>query len=102
MTVHTTSDARSGLNSVLKRFREKGITAEPLVFGSHRKPEAVVVPFELFERLLPALEEVLLADKVRERLDDPRRASPSTMSLELSVSIRARSECPPSLDFDQA
>ncbi|SEB94190.1 Antitoxin component YafN of the YafNO toxin-antitoxin module, PHD/YefM family [Paramicrobacterium humi] len=72
MTVHTTSDARSGLNSVLKRFREKGITAEPLVFGSHRKPEAVVVPFELFERLLPALEEVLLADKVRERLDDPR------------------------------
>jgi hypothetical protein len=37
------------------------------IFGSHRKPEAVAIPYELFEALLPAIEDVLLAATIRER-----------------------------------
>ena len=74
--VHTASDARSGLNSVLQRFRSEGVASEPLVFGSHRKPEAVVLPWELYERLLPAVEDVLIAETVRARINDPAPSVP--------------------------
>lgn len=63
-----TSEARSALPSTLTRFRAEGLLAEPMVFGGHRKPEGVVLPYELFERLLPAIEDVVLAETVRERL----------------------------------
>lgn len=69
-----TSEARSALPSTLSRFREQGLLAEPMVFGGHRKPEGVVLPYELFERLLPAIEDVALAESVRARLardDEP-------------------------------
>ena len=52
-------DARDELPKALKRFRAEGIAAEPLVFGSHRKPEGVVIPFELYEELLPLVEDIL-------------------------------------------
>lgn len=68
--VSTATDARSGLNTALKRFRHDGIKAQPLVFGSHRKPEAIVIPYALFERLLPAVEEILIEETIRERLTD--------------------------------
>lgn len=74
--VHTASDARAGLNSTLQRFRSDGVTAEPLVFGSHRKPEAVVLPWALYERLLPAVEDILIAENVRARINDPRPSVP--------------------------
>ncbi|RFA17031.1 hypothetical protein B7R22_01685 [Subtercola boreus] len=51
----------------LKRFRAEGSASEPLIFGSHRKAEAVVIPFELYTALLPAIEELEIADLVRER-----------------------------------
>ncbi|WP_146137437.1 hypothetical protein [Gulosibacter molinativorax] len=41
--------------------------AEPLIFGPHRKAEAVVIPFELYEKLIPAIEEIEIAELVRER-----------------------------------
>ena len=66
-----TSEARTALPSVAKRFRLQGLGAEPMVFGAHRKPEGVVLPYELFERLLPAIEDVLLAEAVRARLAEP-------------------------------
>lgn len=69
-----TTEARDALPRTLTRFREQGLLAEPMVFGGHRKPEGVVLPFALFERLLPAIEDVALAEQVRERLargDEP-------------------------------
>ncbi|MGI8916933.1 MAG: hypothetical protein ACR2JY_24705 [Chloroflexota bacterium] len=39
---------------MLERFRREGAAAEPVVFGSHRKPEAVVIPFALYEQLIKA------------------------------------------------
>ena len=41
--VTTVAQARDDLSRVLRRFRSGDLT--PLVLGSHRKPEAVIVPF---------------------------------------------------------
>ena len=56
---------------MLRTFCDEGLSAEPVVFGGHRKAEGVVLPYALFERLLPTIEEVLLAETVRRRLADP-------------------------------
>lgn len=53
--------------SVLERFRQEGIAATPVIFGAHRKPEAVVIPFELYASLLPLIEDLEIAHLVRER-----------------------------------
>lgn len=53
---------------MVRRFRKEGLTSEPVVFGSHRKPEAVTIPFEMYQALLPAIEDILLAETVCERL----------------------------------
>lgn len=63
-----TSEARAELSPTLARFRREGVTAAPVIFGSHRKAEGVVLPYDLFDRLLPAIEDVLLAESVRARL----------------------------------
>lgn len=53
--IASTSEVRDRLPSIAKAFRERGAAAAPVCFGSHRKPEAVIVPAALFERLLPYL-----------------------------------------------
>jgi len=60
-------DARVALPAALRRFRTDGALAEPVVFGSHRKAEAVVIPFALYERLLPAIEDLEIAELIRTR-----------------------------------
>ncbi|MFT4135508.1 hypothetical protein [Microbacterium sp.] len=59
--------ARDELPKALKRFRAEGQSAAPLIFGAHRKPEAVVIPFDLYSQLIPAIEELEIARVVRER-----------------------------------
>lgn len=39
-------EARAGLSRVLRDFRVRGAEAPPVVIGSHRRPEAVLVPYE--------------------------------------------------------
>jgi predicted nucleotidyltransferase len=43
-TVTTVADARATLSQILRTFRESP-RANPVVLGSHRTPEAVLVPF---------------------------------------------------------
>lgn len=50
--VLSASDARKMLNSALDRFRREGAHSEPVVFGSHRKPEAVLIPYARYQQLL--------------------------------------------------
>ena len=45
-TVTTVAQARDDLSRVLRRFR--GGDFAPLVLGSHRRPEAVIVPYEAY------------------------------------------------------
>ena len=51
----------------MKRFRKDGLEAQPMVFGSHRKPEAAVIPYELYERIATIIEDHEIAELVRER-----------------------------------
>jgi antitoxin StbD len=60
-------DARVALPAALRRFRVEGVSAEPLIFGAHRRPEAVVIPFELYAQLLPVIEDLEIAQLVRDR-----------------------------------
>jgi hypothetical protein len=54
-------EARTEIPKALRRFRSEGALADPVIFGSHRRPEAVVLPFELYTALLPAIEQIKLA-----------------------------------------
>ena len=48
--VHPLSEVRARLSGILARFRREGAAAEPVVFGSHRKPEAILISYEAYER----------------------------------------------------
>jgi len=52
LTVRPVSEAREELSRALARFRREGASAAPVIFGSHRKPEAVVIPFEAYAELM--------------------------------------------------
>ena len=45
-TVTTVAQARDDLSRVLRRFRNGEL--EPVVLGSHRKPEAVILPYATY------------------------------------------------------
>ena len=48
--MHPLSEVRQRLSGILARFRREGAAAEPVAFGSHRKPEAILLPYEVYER----------------------------------------------------
>jgi len=54
-------EARTEIPKALRRFRSEGALAEPVIFGSHRRPEAVVLPYDLYAALLPAIEQIKIA-----------------------------------------
>lgn len=62
-----TSVARRELTQTVSRFREEGLGAEPVVFGSHRKAEAVVLPYEAYAALMELAEEYAIASRIRQR-----------------------------------
>jgi len=65
-----TSEVRAALSKITKRF-DAGDT-EPVFFGSHRRPQAVLVPIAVWEKLLEHAEDELDVDLVRRRLTDDR------------------------------
>lgn len=56
--------SRTALSQTLARFRERGAAAEPLVFGDHRRPEGVVLPFEVYAQLEDQIEQLRLKASV--------------------------------------
>lgn len=66
-----TGDARSNLTKIVADFRVRGAAAGVCVFGSHRKPEAAVVPYAVFEALQDEIEELVAQARLRERLAEP-------------------------------
>ena len=67
LEVQPAAEFRASVPSVLKRFRAEHAAAEPVVFGANRRPEAVVIPYELYAELQPFLEDLEIARVVRER-----------------------------------
>jgi antitoxin StbD len=64
-----TAETRRDLPSILSRCRAQGVNAAPVFVGANRKPEAVILPVELVERLAPYLEDLLVAERIRARLN---------------------------------
>jgi antitoxin StbD len=62
-----TSVARNQLTKIVAGYRARG-AAGPVLFGSQRKPEAAVVPYELIRLLDPIIEDLVIAARVQERL----------------------------------
>ena len=56
--VQATSIARAELTTRVAEYKSLGAEARPIVFGSHRKPQAVILPYELFAELLDVAEGV--------------------------------------------
>ena len=56
--VQATSIARAELTTRVAEYKTLGAEARPIVFGSHRKPQAVILPYELFTELLDVAEGV--------------------------------------------
>lgn len=85
----TISDTRKNLTGHVKRFREQGIDAEPVVFGDNRRPDAALLPFETFEFLMEVAEDIAIAQRVRERTqaDTGRRTSLAEIAEELGVDL---------------
>ncbi len=68
-TVVPSAEARDHLSGYLKLFRETGRQADPVVFGSHRKPEGVILSYERYEWLTEVLDELVASEEVREALE---------------------------------
>ncbi len=71
--VVTTGEARDALHRIAQRF-DAG-DGEPVYFGSHRRAQGVIVPVEVWERLLEQAEDELDATLAADRLagDDGQR-----------------------------
>ncbi|HEY6533896.1 MAG TPA: hypothetical protein VIY72_16425 [Acidimicrobiales bacterium] len=85
----TISDARAQLTSHVARFREEGLEADPVVFGDHRQPEAVLLPYETFQLLIDVAEDIAIAERIRERAASDRgnRTSLADVAEELGVDL---------------
>jgi hypothetical protein len=62
--VQATSIARAELTTRVAEYKELGDEARAIVFGSHRKPQAVIVPIDMFNQLLDMAEGVISTPKV--------------------------------------
>lgn len=65
-----TSEARAELSSTIMRFRLEGLLSRPVLFGSHRKAEGVIISVELFEKLIPQIESIQLSEMIHRRIND--------------------------------
>lgn len=64
----TTGEARDALHQIAKRF-DAG-DGEPVYFGSHRRAQGVIVPVDVWERLLEQAEDEVDMALSRRRLAD--------------------------------
>jgi PHD/YefM family antitoxin component YafN of YafNO toxin-antitoxin module len=71
--VVTTGEARDALHQIAKGF-DNGV-GEPVYFGSHRRAQGVIVPVDVWEKLLEQAEDELDLASAQQRLahdDGPR------------------------------
>lgn len=88
MTIHaveTVTEARKGLPAHLATFREKGSQAGVTLIGSHRKPEAALIPIALFEQLMPMIDELQLEAEVAQRIATQASRPLSELAAELGM-----------------
>lgn len=64
MEVTSVSDARVGLSRIIGSFRDGSVA--PVIIGSHRRPEAVLVPFARYRALTAERATVVGLERLRE------------------------------------
>ncbi|WP_439565047.1 nucleotidyltransferase family protein [Microcella sp.] len=97
-TVTTVAVARYDLSRTLRRFRTGDL--EPVVLGSHRKPEAVIVPYATF-RAVETVAPVLTLDALRQRRRlIMRLAALANLDRVLVTGSVARGDATPDSDLD--
>ena len=84
--VQTTSETRADLTKIVKIFRDEGKDAVPVLFGSHRKAEGVILPIWMWEDLLERLDSAETELLVRQRKDNPQLSEPMTSEQFLAIS----------------
>jgi len=47
-----TSETRAKLTGTVAEYRRQGNAGKPVIFGNHRKPQAVLLPIEVYRELL--------------------------------------------------
>ena len=87
----TISDARAALTTHVARFREEGIDAEPVIFGDRRRPEAALLPYETFVAMMETMEDLAIAERLREReaSDTGERVTLAELADELGIDLDA-------------
>jgi antitoxin StbD len=87
----TISEARTRLPAHVRRFREQGLDAEPVVFGVRRQPDAALLPYEMFELLLDVAEDIAIAERIRERdaADGGKRTTLADAAAEFGIDLEA-------------
>ncbi len=78
--VQATSIARAELTTRVAEYKTLGTEARPIVFGSHRKPQAVILPYDLFTELLDVAEGVPHIPKQPEPAKRSRKKAKMTES----------------------
>ncbi|MBK5222839.1 MAG: hypothetical protein JJE52_08190 [Acidimicrobiia bacterium] len=82
-----TTEARARLSQILAEFERDGVNAEPVAFGSHRRPQGVIIGWDLWLEILPAIEDHLDATEAGHRLD---RAGDERVTFEDAADVLGR------------
>jgi antitoxin StbD len=87
----TISEARTRLPAHVRRFREQGLDAEPVIFGDRRHPDAALLPYETFRLLLDAAEDVAILQRIREHdaKDNGNRTTLAEAAAEFGIDLEA-------------
>lgn len=84
LEVTPSAEAREKLPTYLRHFREHPTDAEPVVFGAQRKPEAVILPYERYQKLMETLDDMVIRLELQQRLaeaeEDPGRELAEVMA----------------------
>lgn len=80
--VQATSIARAELTTRVAEYKELGDEARAIVFGSHRKAQAAIVPIDMFHQLLDMAEGVVTTPKLAPAKQKVRGSRDSEVSAE--------------------
>ena len=91
--VQATSIARAELTTRVSEFKELGPDARAIMFGSHRKAQAVIVPIDMFNQLLDMAEGVFTTPK-SEPVKKRARLANSESDIENNVQKQGQEDNP--------
>lgn len=63
-----TNKARANLNQIAAGFDHDGASAQPVVFGSHRRAQGVILSWTLWQQIAPVIEDALDIDLAKRRI----------------------------------